>query len=437
MGQPVRDALTFLRHRLRRRGMEVPPRPAGIERIVGPLHVRANRQPGARRELIVEPDATLLLRSRPGLVDVEARERARVGADVGLTLVLEVREVMEPVPQDRPAVGRAELLVGVRQHAILDRVGGVEPVVAEESRHRSRTDVGPRLGDRVHLHAGRAPLPRVEAIGDDLELGDRVLAEAWLAEARRNQLRHLLPVDVQLEARARGLRHKVLLAPGREEREVHPVAAVEWQVLDLLRAHRAAQVRLGHVDQRRFSGHRHGFLKVGRRHLQVHHHLLPHLQLQAGTLQGREPRQLESNPIRADPHRDAVAARAIGDGFEAVSARLVHRRHDDTRQHAAGGIGNRSRNRGFLRVAAGWQQKHQRADQEPPECSRLHQFFLRNRSWILQRAAGIAVAGASYSWPAVNAPASCAGCTDQLAGQQGPRRMWRPILLPRGIIHIR
>src|SRR5262245_44900694 len=170
--------------------MEVAPRPAGVERIVGTLDVGAHRQARSRRELIVEPDATFLLGAGSRLIDVEARERARIRAHVRLALVLEVREVVETISHDWTAVRGAELLVGIWQHATLDWIGRVEIVVAEVARDRSGGGVRPRLGDRVHLHSRRAALPRVETVGDHLELRNRVATEARLAEAGGNELRH-------------------------------------------------------------------------------------------------------------------------------------------------------------------------------------------------------------------------------------------------------
>ena len=128
----------------------------------------------------------------------------------------------------------------------------------------------------------------------------------------------------------------------------------------------------GHVDERRFAGDRHRFLKSGRRHLQVDDGLLPDLYLQARPLQRGEARQVQSNAIRADAHGQPVAAGAVGHGFETVAARFVHGGDDDAGQHAARAIGDDSRDYRFLRVdERGKQEDHDSQDQ-PPQNRRTH-----------------------------------------------------------------
>ena len=54
--------------------------------------------------------------------------------------------------------------------------------------------------------------------------------------------------------------------------------------------------------------------------------------------------------VGADAHRQPKLAALVGDGREDVAARLVDGGDGDARQHAAGGIGDRARERGFLSV---------------------------------------------------------------------------------------
>src|SRR5881394_2124394 len=104
-------------------------RVAGVERQVHARPVAAERQPRLRRELDVDTYATLLLRVVALLVEVERGPRARVAEGHRVVLVLVVVEVVNPVLLDRPAVGEAQLLVLIRQDAILDEILGDEAVV--------------------------------------------------------------------------------------------------------------------------------------------------------------------------------------------------------------------------------------------------------------------------------------------------------------------
>jgi hypothetical protein len=106
---------------------------------------------------------------------------------------------VQAVPEDRAAVGGAHLLVRVRQDGAGEEVGRVEVVVAEVARQRSGRDIGARFRDRVHLEAGRAPLRGVEAAREELELRNRVAAEARLPAIAALGHRHFLAIDVELE----------------------------------------------------------------------------------------------------------------------------------------------------------------------------------------------------------------------------------------------
>ena len=92
---------------------------------------------------------------------------------------------MYPILDDRAAKGCAQLLVRIREDALGDKIRGVEFVATEIAPKRAGEDVRPRLGDRIHEHAGRAPLAGVKPVGDDLKLTDRVLVEARLLRVRR------------------------------------------------------------------------------------------------------------------------------------------------------------------------------------------------------------------------------------------------------------
>src|SRR5215510_4577900 len=122
----------------------------------------------------------------------------RPDAGPRLTLVLEVAEVVQFVSDDGTADRCAVLLNADGDDAICDRIVGVEAASQEIAAEDTRQLVGPRLGNRIHLDAGGAPLCGVELVRDELELRDRVLAESRLpagAELGAN----LLTVEIELE----------------------------------------------------------------------------------------------------------------------------------------------------------------------------------------------------------------------------------------------
>src|SRR5712691_10177319 len=137
-------------------------------------------QARARRQLVIESQPRQVRSTRAGELDVEAgiwridRERLR------LALVFVIGEVVEPVPEDGPAVGRAKLLIRIWEDVPGDEVGSVEGVVAEVAGKRSCRYVGARFGNGVHLNAGRAPLGGVEPARQELKLGDRIATEPRL-----------------------------------------------------------------------------------------------------------------------------------------------------------------------------------------------------------------------------------------------------------------
>src|SRR5205814_1913497 len=136
-----------------------------------------------------------------------------------------VRKEVHAILADRPAEGSADLLIGVREHPLLNEIRGVEPAIAEIARERSGKVVGARLRYGVHLNAARASLCRVKSIGDELELRDRIAAVARLSERRGVDLRNLLAIEIDLE-RSRTGRGKIagchLSASLGEHREVRP-----------------------------------------------------------------------------------------------------------------------------------------------------------------------------------------------------------------------
>src|SRR5215813_4693316 len=131
-----------------------------------------------RRELVVETSQHGVRMAREVLVDVKGR--VWTGVDEGLRLALEAvaAEEMDPVSDDRAAKGPADLLIRIWQHPMGDEIGSVELIAAEISAEGAGEDVGARLGDRVHDHAGRMPLRRIEPVRQHFEFRDRISIES-------------------------------------------------------------------------------------------------------------------------------------------------------------------------------------------------------------------------------------------------------------------
>src|SRR5262249_52040887 len=124
----------------------------------------SERHPRLRRELDVTAPARLLFDLRAWQVDVESWERARMDDRPRFALVLEVAEEVDAILPDGTTYRRADLLIRVRQHAILHEVLRDEAVVAEVTSKRPRHDVRARLADGVHLHRHRTALRGIEAV---------------------------------------------------------------------------------------------------------------------------------------------------------------------------------------------------------------------------------------------------------------------------------
>ena len=326
------------------------------ERLVEVVVLIAGVEVRLRRELRVEADDALGLPLLRRLVDVEAgkhtgeRHRARLALD--LVVGEEVRAVAEERAAERPA----HLLIRVGDDPVLDVIGGVQAIVPEESRHRAGEGVGARLGDGVGHHPGGAALRGVEAVRDQHELRDRVHAVTGLVLiGARNEVRDLLAVDVDLRvalARLRDVALLVLPAARREDREIHPVAAVDRQLLHLPPVDVAAEGRAHGVDERRVADDGHRFLQRGRRHLQSDNRRLSDEDLDTPA-ERREALQLRRDAVLPDAHRKPERAPLVGDAEEGVARGFVQGRHRHTGQHAARFIGDGAGERRLLRARRG------------------------------------------------------------------------------------
>src|SRR5580698_9696088 len=93
-------------------------------------------------------------------------------------------EVPELVFLDRATNRATILLVRKRKNRLLNGVGGIEIRVAEISKSAAVQGIRTGLTLHIHIDPSRTSGRRIETVGNDLELGDRVLGELRLPEAR-------------------------------------------------------------------------------------------------------------------------------------------------------------------------------------------------------------------------------------------------------------
>src|SRR5438046_7211580 len=99
--------------------------------------------------------------------------------------MLDRGEVEELVPGQRTAERAAQLVARVVVLLQVERPLGAQRLVAEEAEEVAVDVVRSRLGDDGERTAGRAADLGVEAVLDDSELADGVLAEARARQAER------------------------------------------------------------------------------------------------------------------------------------------------------------------------------------------------------------------------------------------------------------
>ncbi len=288
------------------------------ERVV-PVPVRdPRRQVIAGRHLPVGPAEEAVLHEFGREGPREGGQRVRRRDDrVRLVLALVAQEVVDLVLHDWPADGGAELLVRIRQHAVGDEVLRVQLVVTEVAVDAAIEVVGARTRDRLHLDAERTALGDVEQVGDDLELGNRLAAEARLAEtAAGHLLRDLLAVEIELEL---PVAHRVRVDRVRGDaldlhRQLHPVAALERQLFHLPAVDIAGDLRRRHVDERRLAGDGERLAQGRDLHRERHGAVLADQQFDVGHDDGGEAREFGLHLVAPRRHADdAVVAAFVAD----------------------------------------------------------------------------------------------------------------------------
>src|ERR1044071_1667909 len=101
-------------------------------------------------DLEVETGAAVPVEHVSFLIDVERRIGTAEGNGRWLSLALEIGEIVGAVLFDWAAEGTVESLVFVRQHTLLDEVGGIETAVAKAARETPRCHIGSGLGHSIH-----------------------------------------------------------------------------------------------------------------------------------------------------------------------------------------------------------------------------------------------------------------------------------------------
>src|ERR1017187_6681631 len=124
-----------------------------------------------------------------------SRPAGQLGQAARRTLVragtLIVGEPEDLVLDGRPAHGIAELVTLQDGHAGIEEAFGIQVVVPDEIERGTVETVGTRLGDGVHHGAAEAAVLGIEAVGDQVKLGDGVQVRDDLraeVQARLSQL---------------------------------------------------------------------------------------------------------------------------------------------------------------------------------------------------------------------------------------------------------
>ena len=273
------------------------------------------------------------------------------------------------VLDDRTADGPAELVLLERRLGLPGTIGEevvrIKAVVAQEAVGHAVEGVAARLGDHVDLSARVASLLGRVEIGLDLEFLDRLDVGTHHDHQRQPGVVVdavvqivvgvlAVPVHEQFGAGtqvvgARAAHDRAAHAAagprnsGRQRRELHEVAAVQRQLLNLpLLDDRPEDRRLG-LEQRGPAHNLDGFAHQPHRQLQVDLGALVDLQLDARPLDLAKPRELDAQAVqpgrqRREAVRSAVASR--GDAGDAGG--FVGHGDGDARDDAAAGIANGS-----------------------------------------------------------------------------------------------
>ena len=229
------------------------------------------------------------------------------------------------------------------------------------------------------------PFERPCVASNRFEMNWNSAIESWLKRGWPSGAelgRDLLSVEIELKLarlavvpvrQRRGGVGRGRAASRRQQRQRHPVAAGNRQLLHLLRIDVAAERRRRDVQQRRFSRHGHRLLHGRRRHLQVDRGGLADEQLHAGARHGGEAVQLRGDPVGADARGNADRCRCSSVTPSNGCRSLRDAAYGHAGQHGAGGIGHGARQHRFLRCGGCGHREHGQDQASPPDEVRCHE----------------------------------------------------------------
>jgi hypothetical protein len=226
------------------------------------------------------------------------------------------REEMRLVQSNRPACPAAalRLLEGILGRR--ERVARIERFVTMEVIATALQRVGARPGDGIQDQAARVAELRLILAGEDLKFLDGVRRRVRSNRVDQHQF-IADPVDERFTAPTRLAigRDRFLGAasrdhPGRQQRQLRGVAAVERETIDLLARNDFVHGAVARVDERRLRRHRDCFGHAGDSQRKVDGHRLPDFRANPFAFLGSKPLQIDNDFVpagRDERHRVRAA----------------------------------------------------------------------------------------------------------------------------------
>ncbi len=239
---------------------------------------------------------------------------------------LERAEEERLVALDRAPQARPPLVALERRGVLSLDVGRIQGVVAAEDERRPLELVGPGAGDDVGDAPLRAPVLRLVAGGDDLELLDGVLRVPDEGPAvqgvvvvgpvhEEGERRGTLSEDRDVVQVAAGCAAGHGRRPRDELHEVHELAAVQGKRVDRLLRDEARHLRLPRIDEGRLADDLDGLLDVRRLQDEIEAHLRVEEDLDAFPDLRAEPRESGLHVVSAGLEQaEPIRSRGRGGG---------------------------------------------------------------------------------------------------------------------------
>ncbi len=153
-----------------------------------------------------------------------------------------------------------------------EEVASIEPLVLKVVEHGAVERIGARAADHVDLAAGDAAIFGRQHAFDDLYLSDRVdahdrnlvLTAVLIHRPLFGTRIRFSPIDGDARASSSDTTHLhvtlVHVHAGCKTQQIRNVAAIDWQLANLLRSQRRGLTGRCGLDERRLCGHRDTFL---------------------------------------------------------------------------------------------------------------------------------------------------------------------------------